>query len=317
VDRVATCLVTGGAGFIGSHLVERLAARGHAVRVPDDLRTGRAENLRAVDGRIELLRGTVTDPAAARGVDWVFHLAALPSVRRSVEEPAATHEACATGTLHALEAARPGGARRLVYAASSSSAYGGLPGAARREDDPVAPLSPYAAAELAGEYCCQSFTAAFGLETVCLRFFNVYGPRQRADSPYCGVIPLFITALLHGRRPTVRGDGLQPRDFTYVGDAVEALERAAAAPDAAGRVYNVGGGREVAVLEVLGLLNGILGTKVTPPHGPARPGEVRHSRADLARARRDLGYEPGVPLAEGLRRTVEAFRTPGGASPGQ
>jgi UDP-glucose 4-epimerase len=307
---VSSYLVTGGAGFIGSHLVERLLDRGFAVRVLDDLSTGRLENLGAVSQRVVFFPGSVTDERilaeAVAQVDVVFHLAALPSVRRSIEDPLATHYACATGTLRVLEAARRASVRRVVYAASSS-AYGGTPGECRQEEDPLAPLSPYAAAKLAGEHYCQCFTAVFALETVRLRFFNVFGPRQRADSPYSGVIPLFIDALQNDRQPVIYGDGQQSRDFTYVVDAVQALEKAAAAPLASGRVYNIGGGNAVSVLSVLSQLGELLGKRMEPLFGPDRPGDVRHSRADLRRSGRELDYRPEVAFAEGLRRTVSAF----------
>jgi UDP-glucose 4-epimerase len=311
-EVVSICLVTGGAGFIGSHLVERLVARGDRVRVLDDFRTGWPANLAAVQGQVGLVRGSVTDATlvreAVRGCDYVFHLAALPSVQRSVEDPLATHDACATGTLHVLDAARRANVRRVVYAASSS-AYGGVRGDVQREDNPVTPLSPYAAAKLAGEMYCQSFTAAYGLETVRLRFFNVFGPRQRADSPYSGVIPLFIDALTRGKRPVIHADGRQSRDFTYVADAAQALEKAALAGAAAsGQVYNIANGSSTTVVELVEQLNALLGTRIIPEHGPARVGDVRHSRADLTRAKRDLGYEPEVTFAEGLRRTVAAYQ---------
>jgi UDP-glucose 4-epimerase len=308
---MVACLVTGGAGFIGSHLTEALAARGHLVRVLDDLSTGRRENLAAVADRVELLVGSVTDPdavaAAVKEVQWVFHLAALPSVQRSVEAPEPTHEACASGTLQVLSAARRAGVRRLVYAASSS-AYGDTPGTVRKEDDPVSPLSPYAAAKLAGEHYCRAFTMTYGLETVRLRFFNVFGPRQNPFSPYSGVIPLFIAAMSAGRPPAINGDGRQSRDFTYVENAVQAVLKAAEAPAAAGKVYNVGNGGTVSVLDLVAQLNELLGSRLQPTHRPPRPGDVRHSQADISRARRDLGYEPTVSFAEGLRRTLDAFR---------
>lgn len=302
------CLVTGGSGFIGSHLVEALVAAGHGVRVLDDLSTGKRDNLRPVEGRIEFHQGSITDPDAVRravaGVAWVFHLAALPSVQRSVEEPLLSHHVCATGTLHVLEAARQAGVRRVVYAASSS-AYGDTPGAVRVETDPIAPLSPYAAAKLAGEHYCRSFTAVYGLETVRLRFFNVFGPRQDARSPYSGVIALFLAAGLEGRTPTIHGDGLQSRDFTYVANAVQALMRAAEAPAAVGNVYNIGNGGSVSLLDLVASLNQLIEQPLRPTHGPARAGDVRHSQADITQARRDLGYEPTVTFPEGLRRTLE------------
>jgi UDP-glucose 4-epimerase len=308
---VHNCLVTGGGGFIGSHLVEGLLARGDRVRVLDDFSTGNRANLAGVQGRVELVTGSVTDPVAVadavRGQEFLFHLAALPSVAKSVEEPAATHEICATGTLHVLNAARQAGMRRVVYAASSS-AYGNQPGAVRTEDDALSPLSPYAAAKLAGEHYCRCFTATYGLETARLRFFNVFGPRQDPRSPYSGVIALFATALAEGRTPRIDGDGLQSRDFVYVANVVQALMKAAEAPAAVGHVYNIGGGSSVTVLDLVRNLNDLLGTNIQPIHGPPRAGDVRHSQADISRARRDLGYDPNVSFAEGLRRTLDAAR---------
>lgn len=307
------CLVTGGAGFIGSHLVEALVAAGHQVTVFDDCSSGRESNLLAIRDSIRLIRGSVTDrPAveeAVRGAKWVFHLAALPSVQRSVENPWLTNEVCATGTLNVLEASRRQGVRRLVYAASSS-AYGDTPGAIRDEEDALAPLSPYAVAKLAGEHYCRSFTKVYGLETVRLRFFNIFGPRQRADSPYSGVIALFIAAMLIGQRPKVHGDGLQSRDFTYVANAVQALVKAAEAPAASGNVYNIGNGGTTSVLDLIGQLNRLLDSRLAPEFGSARSGDVRHSQANIERTRRDLGYCPNVSFEEGLRLTLEAYRSP-------
>jgi UDP-glucose 4-epimerase len=305
------CLVTGGGGFIGSHLVEQLLKQGWRVRVLDNFCTGKPANLAGVLDRIELIRGSITDEKTASetvaGCDVVFHLAALPSVARSVVDPLTSHHVCATGTLQMLDATRRSGVRRLVYAASSS-AYGGTPGVLRSEDDPVAPLSPYAASKLAGEHYCQACTASYGLETVRLRFFNIFGPRQDAHSPYSGVIALFAAALIEGRVPSVQGDGLQSRDFTYVANAVQAVVRAADAPDAVGRVYNIGNGETTTILELVRRLNEILGCECKPTHGPAHAGDVRHSQADIARARRDLGYEPAVTFVEGLRLTVAALQ---------
>jgi UDP-glucose 4-epimerase len=309
---VQQCLVTGGAGFIGSHLVEGLLGRGHQVRVLDDLSTGKIANLNTVRDRVEVIEGSITDPAAVaravQGREVVYHLAALPSVARSVEEPVLSHEVCATGTVRVLDAARRAGVRRVVYAASSS-AYGDIPGAVRREDEPVSPMSPYAAAKLAGEHYCRCFTTVYGLETVRLRFFNIFGPRQDPKSPYTGVIALFIAAMADGRRPRVDGDGLQSRDFTYVENAVQAVMKAADAPAVAvGNVYNIGNGGSTTVLDLIKHLNQLLGSDLQPEFGPARPGDVRHSQADISRARRDLGYEPAVPFVEGLRRTLDAYR---------
>jgi UDP-glucose 4-epimerase len=307
---VPSCLVTGGCGFIGSHLVEALVARGDEVRILDDLSTGKERNLAAVRGRVELIRGSITDPAtvykSVRGREVVYHLAALPSVARSIEEPLASHEVCATGTLNVLDAARREKVRRVVYAASSS-AYGDTPGMVRTEDDPIAPLSPYAAAKLAGEHYCRCFSTVYGLETVRLRFFNIFGPRQDPRSPYSGVIALFTAALAEGRTPRIDGDGLQSRDFTYVANAVQAVLKAATAPAASGRVYNVGIGANISVLDLVAELNRLLGTHIEPIHGPPRPGDVRHSQADISRARRDLGYEPAISFTEGLQRTLDAY----------
>lgn len=301
------CLVTGGAGFIGSHLVESLIAQGRRVRVFDDFSTGLRANLTHLAPAAEIVEGDVADAAtvarAVQGAGVIFHLAALASVQRSVEAPADTHRVCDSGTLHVLDAARRAGVRRVVYAASSS-AYGIPIGDVQTENDPLQPLSPYAAAKLAGELYAQSFTAAFGLETVRLRFFNIFGPRQRADSPYSGVIALFAAALSEGRTPTVYGDGLQSRDFTFVSDVVQALTRAAETPGVSGRVYNIGTGRSTSVLDLIAALNRQLGTAITPQHATARAGDVRHSRADISAARRELGYEPAVAFEDGLAKTL-------------
>jgi UDP-glucose 4-epimerase len=309
------CLVTGGAGFIGSHLVKELTARGRRVRVLDDLSTGQRANLAGVVPEPEWIEGDVSDPAtvaqAVAGVNVIFHLAAVASVQRSVEDPVSTHRVCATGTLHVLDAARKAGVRRVVYA-GSASAYGLPQSDVQTEDDPVHPLSPYAAAKLAGELYAAAFAATYGLETVRVRFFNIFGPRQRADSPYSGVIALFLAALTEGRTPTVFGDGLQSRDFTNVADAVQALIKAADTPGVSGRVYNIGTGKSVTVLELIAQLNRLLGTDCRPQHGPGRAGDVRHSRADISRARADLGYEPAVSLEEGLRQTLCWYREAGG-----
>jgi len=306
-------LVTGGAGFIGSHLVEALVAAGQPVRVLDDLSTGRRENLAAFQG-VNLAVGDVGDPAAVErlmaGVTVVYHLAALASVQRSVEAPLDSHRVCDTGTLLVLDAARRHGVRRVVYA-GSASAYGIPAGEVQHEDDPLCPLSPYAAAKLAGEMYLQSFARTYGLETVRLRFFNVFGPRQRADSPYSGVIALFVAALMQGRTPTIFGDGLQTRDFVYVTDVVQALRKAAATPGVSGRVYNVGTGRKTTLLDLVATLNDLLGTALIPAHKDGRAGDIRHSCADIGRIRGDLGYEPAVSFRDGLARTLEWYRSIG------
>jgi UDP-glucose 4-epimerase len=229
----------------------------------------------------------------------------LASVQRSIEDPGATHRICATGTLQVLDAARRAGVRRVVYA-GSSSAYGLPSGDVQAETEPLQPLSPYAAAKLAGEQYAQAFSASFGLETVRVRFFNIFGPRQRADSPYSGVIALFAAAMAAGRAPTVHGDGLQSRDFTFVTDAVQALIKAADTPGVSGRVYNIGTGQSITVLDLVAALNRLLGTRLDVLHGPVRLGDVRHSRADISRARQDLGYQPTVTFEEGLRRTIQS-----------
>lgn len=306
------CLVTGGAGFIGSHLVETLAAQGRKVRVFDDFSTGMRSNLEAIRPAPEIVSGDLSNAAdvenAARGTDVIFHLGALASVARSVDKPLDTHRVCTTGTVHVLDAARRLGVRRVVFAASSS-AYGDVQSDVQHETDPVKPLSPYAAAKLAGELYAQAFAASFpGLETVCLRFFNVFGPRQRDDSPYSGVIALFTGAMVAGKTPTIFGDGLQSRDFVYVANAVQALIKASQSPSAPGKVFNIGTGRSITVLDLVATLNRLLGTKITPNFAPPRAGDVRDSRADISAARRDLGYEPTVLFEQGLEQTLRWYQ---------
>jgi len=308
------CLVTGGAGFIGSHLVEALTAQGLPVRVLDDFSTGQRANLAHIQPAPELVEASLTDAAAVShavtGAGLVFHLGALASVQASVDDPLTSHHICATGTLHVLDAARRAGVRRVVYA-GSASAYGVPAGAVQTETDPLCALSPYAAAKLAGEFYAQAFASAYGLESVWVRFFNIFGPRQRPDSPYSGVIALFTSAMCVNRTPTIHGDGLQSRDFTYVADAVQALIKASAAPGVSGRVYNVGTGRSVTVLDLVAALNKLLGTSLVPKHGPPRAGDVRHSRADIHRACQELGYEPAVLFEDGLEQTLRWYQESG------
>jgi len=309
-----TFLVTGGAGFIGSHIAEALVTRGDRVRVLDNLSTGQLSNLAPFESDIELFEGDVTDSAvvarAVRGVDCVFHEAALASMPRSVERPLDTNDACVTGTLTVLHEARKAGVRRLVYAASSS-AYGNQPTASNRESDLPCPISPYGAAKLAGEMYCQAFWGTYGFETVCLRYFNVFGPRQDPHSQYSAVIPLFITAMLAGKQPTIYGDGLQSRDFTYIANVVHGnlLAADADAAHVAGRSMNLANGRSTTLLDLMAQLNDHLGTRIKPVHEAARAGDVRESLADITQARRRLGYEPCVTFEEGLRRSIEYYRS--------
>jgi UDP-glucose 4-epimerase len=305
-------LVTGGAGFIGSHLVDALVRRGRPVRVLDDFSTGLRENLAHHGTKVEVIDGSVTDPAAVekavRGVKTVYHLGALASVARSVEAPLVSHAACATGTLTVLDGARKAGVKRVVYAASSS-AYGGYSTQEGQTEDllPNA-MSPYAAAKLAGEYYMQAFAATYGLETVRLRFFNIFGPRQRADSPYSGVIAIFTGLMQQGKAPAVHGDGLQSRDFTYVANCVQAILKAGEAAGVSGNVYNVGTGRSVTVLDLVAALNRLLGTSLVARHADPRAGDVRYSKADISRTRKDLGYEPNVSFEDGLAKTLAWYR---------
>lgn len=303
-------LVTGGAGFIGSHLVEALVERGDRVRVFDNLSTGKRENLAPFDGRIEFIEADLGDSAslkrAVAGVDTIFHEAALASVPLSIARPLDTNAACVTGTLSLLHAAREAGVRRVVYA-GSSSAYGDQPNSSKRESDLPAPISPYGAAKLAGELYCQAFAALGGLETVTVRYFNVFGPRQDPHSQYSAVIPLFITAMIAGKAPTIFGDGRQSRDFTFVKDVVHGNLLAADAPGVSGRAFNIAGGGSVDLLQLVRAINALLKLDIQPVHAPPRAGDVRTSQADITQAQLHLGYEPQVSFEEGLRRSFEYY----------
>jgi UDP-glucose 4-epimerase len=305
-------LVTGGAGFIGSHLTDRLLADGWAVRVLDDFSSGREENIASASSRIELVRGDLADPEttarAVEGIEVVFHQGAIPSVPRSVADPLRTNRANVSGTLAVLESARRAGVRRVVYAASSS-AYGDTEVLPKVETMPANPRSPYALQKYAGEVYCRLYFELYGLETVALRYFNVFGPRQDPRSTYAAVVPRFATACLRGEPAQIHGDGEQTRDFTFVEDAVRAnLLAADAGRAAAGKVINVAGGRQTTLNRLLAILQEITGCSVAPVHQPTRAGDVRHSLADLGRARDLLGFSPRVSLEDGLRRTVESLR---------
>lgn len=303
-------LVTGGAGFIGSHLVDELVRRGERVRVVDDLSTGRLENLSQAGG-VEFVRGDLADAVVAdsalRGITDVLHIAAIPSVPRSVGDPVATNRANIDGTLNVLAAARAAGVRRVVLA-SSSSIYGNTPTLPKHEGMPPSPLSPYALQKLVGEQYARLFTDLYGLETVAVRYFNVFGPRQSPTSQYSGVISLFIAALVEGRPPTIYGDGEQTRDFTYVANVVDGTLRASRAPGANGRAINIATGGRVSLNRLFEALRDLIGGAITPMKAEPRAGDVNHSQADITLARDLLGYEPRISFEEGLRRTVAWYR---------
>jgi nucleoside-diphosphate-sugar epimerase len=307
---MAQYLVTGGAGFIGSHLVEELLRRGHQVRVADSLVTGRRENLAHLP-QVEFLEGDLADLAFARqaatGAEYVLHQAAIPSVPRSVADPVTSHRANVDGTLNMLVAAREADVKRLDFA-GSSSAYGNTPTLPKHEEMPTNPLSPYALQKVIGEQYLRMFTRLYGLETVSIRYFNVFGPRQDPSSPYSGVISVFATALLDGRSPTIYGDGEQTRDFTYVADVVDGVLRACEAPTASGEIINVAAGGRISLNALFQTMRGIVGADVAPEYGGARPGDVRDSQAEISKARRILGFEPRISLEEGLRRTIAWYR---------
>jgi UDP-glucose 4-epimerase len=305
-------LVSGGAGFIGSHLVHRLVSDGARVRVVDNLATGQRRRLADVEGAIEFLQLDLSEPeacrAAVRNVDYVLHQAAIPSVQRSVKNAVETNRANIGATLNLLEAARAARVRRFVYA-SSSSAYGDTPVLPKREDMPPDPLSPYALQKFAGERYCQLYFQLYQLETVSLRYFNVFGPSQDPDSEYSAVIPKFTNRLRQGEPLIVYGDGEQSRDFTYIDNIVEANLLALRAPRAAGAVVNIGCGERITLNALIRNLEAIFQTRAAVRYEPRRPGDVRDSLADIARARELLGYEPKIGIVEGLRRTVEWFKT--------
>jgi len=302
--------VTGGAGFIGSHLVRFFLERGERVRVLDNFSTGKHENLSEVEGKIELVQGSLSSEsdveAAVDGVDFVLHQAAIPSVPRSVEFPLESHESNATGTLRLLRYAAEAGVRRLVYA-SSSSVYGANPTLPKVEAMPTEPMSPYAVSKLCAEQYAVVFHHLYGLETVSLRYFNVFGPRQDPNSPYSGVVSRFIDAIASGSPPTIHGDGEQTRDFTYVENVARANFAATERPEAAGSVYNIGCAARVSVNELWRVMAELSGSTLEPRYAPARSGDVPHSLADIGLARKDLGFEPAIDLREGLRRTLSYY----------
>jgi nucleoside-diphosphate-sugar epimerase len=308
-----TVLVTGGAGFIGSSLARALLQRGDHVRILDDFSSGRRENLQDLAGNIEIFEGSVLDESvlrrAAGGCELILHQAAVPSVPRSLQSPLASHEANATGTLRVLEAARATGIRRVIYA-GSSSAYGDTPVLPKVETMAPLPLSPYAVAKLTGELYCQMYARTFDLETVVLRYFNVFGPRQDPNSQYAAVIPRFVTAALTGTNPVIFGDGTQSRDFCFIENVVDANLRAAEAPAAqvTGQVFNIACGAATDLNTVVQLIGQLTGKPLQARHEPGRKGDVKHSLADIGAARARLGYQPRVQFAEGLARTVAAFR---------
>ncbi len=308
---MAFYLVTGGAGFIGSNIVAELVRRGEKVRVFDNFSTGKRENIAQFLDQIELFEGDLRNidqlHQAVKGIDYILHQAALPSVPRSIENPKATHEVNATGTLNLLLVAKEEGVKRVVYA-SSSSIYGDNPLLPKVEEMEPKPLSPYAISKLTGEYYCRNFYALYGLETVCLRYFNIFGPHQDPTSQYSGVISLFIKAMLARKPPCIFGDGLQSRDFTYVSNVVIANLLTVEAKEAAGKIFNIACGKRYSLRELVSNLNRILGTKIKPVYSDPRPGDVRHSQADISKAKEILKYEPKVDFEEGLRKTVEWYR---------
>jgi nucleoside-diphosphate-sugar epimerase len=312
---MASYLVTGGAGFIGSHLTEELVHRGHAVRVVDNLATGKRRNLDHISG-VEFMEGDLANmDVAARavaGMDYVLHQAAIPSVPKSVKDPVTSNRANIDATLNVLVAARDAGVKRLVFAGSSSE-YGDTPTLPKREDMAPSPLSPYALQKVVGTAYCRMFTELYGFETVVIRYFNVFGPRQDPGSPYSGVISLFSTALIEGRQPVIYGDGEQTRDFTYVANVVDGVLRACESPNAAGEAINVACGTRISLNELLRVMNKIVGTEIHALYKDSRAGDVKDSQADISKARQLLGYTPIVGLEEGLKQTLAWCRSESGA----
>lgn len=310
---MAKVLVTGGGGFIGSNLTEALLKMGHEVRVLDNFSTGKRENLNfdEVYPFLEIMEGDISHPSicqqAVQGVEYVFHQAALPSVQRSVEDPLITHLVNATGTLNLLIASRDEGVKRFIYA-SSSSIYGDTPTLPKKEDMPPNPLSPYALQKYIGEEYCRLFYQLYGFETISLRYFNIFGPKQDPSSIYSAVIPKFIHALLHGYPPTIYGDGEQSRDFTYIENVIHANLLAMEMEHTSGEVLNIACGKQVSLNQLLRFLQEIIDMKIPPRHEEPRKGDVRHSLADIHRASMVLNYKPQVDIQEGLRRTVEYYR---------
>ncbi|CAN5832259.1 SDR family oxidoreductase [soil metagenome] len=308
---MAHYLVTGGAGFIGSHLAEELVRRGHRVRVADSLITGKRSNLSHIPD-VEFMEGDLANLEFARravaGCEYVLHQAAIPSVPRSVKDPISSNRANVDATLNTLVASRDAGVKRLVFAASSS-AYGETPTLPKHEEMPTQPLSPYALQKVIGEQYLQLFTRLYGLETVAIRYFNVFGPRQDPSSPYSGVISVFATALLENRPPTIYGDGEQTRDFTYVANVVDGVLRACEAPGAAGQIINVATGGRISLNMLFEEMRRLVGADVRPAYEEARAGDVRDSQADITRARELLGYVPTVSFEAGLRDTLNWYRT--------
>ncbi len=312
---MAQYLVTGGAGFIGSHLSEELVRRGHRVRVADSLITGKRSNLDHIPG-VEFMEGDLAEldvaHRAVEGVEYVLHQAAIPSVPRSVKDPVTSNRANVEATLNVLVASRDAGVKRLVFAASSS-AYGDTPTLPKHEEMPTNPLSPYALQKVIGEQYLRMFTRLYGLETVSIRYFNVFGPRQDPTSPYSGVISVFATALLENRSPTIYGDGEQTRDFTYVANVVDGVLRACEAPEASGEIINVATGGRISLNQLFEEMRKLVGADVRPSYGEPRAGDVRDSQADIDKARRLLGYQPIVSFEDGLRQTVDWYKSVGAA----